>query len=310
MVWVGDLDGYVDIGEIDRANQLEAEQYALEADLDGLGDIRLFSNQTISSRKIHSRGVNPEQWRWMLHRAEKSLGQMDTQKEIEKAFLTATMSAVRRYAVARYAGFERLSYSDAITAVFPHGIRALLFSYMAGEHSLSNSYYRRKMQRTLHLAASTQNITAYDRAGIVRRGLHDLANDEANTNDCPKLDKSRMRNILSLLRLHFSNRECQVQSSVELREMHIRYEAARAAERQGFDTTQLVTGRKIQNWRLRSLRPLTFYFPYSVRHTLKRLMNQELSSGVSIDCKAATNELALIYCEIELMRTRGKERQG
>jgi hypothetical protein len=307
-VWVGDLDGYVNIDAISRANQLEAEEYAMEADLDGMGDISLFSNQTISSRKIHSRGVNPEQWRWMLHRAEKSLGQMDTHADIEKAFIKATMSGARRYAVARYAGFEGLSFSDAITAVYPHGIRALLFSYMAGEQSLSDRSYRKEIQRTLHLAASTPDLTAYDRAGLVRRYLHELAIDEAGRSAFLKLDKVRMRNTLSLLRLYFSNLECQVQSAAELLKIQLRYEAARAAEKQGFDTSQKITGKKVQNWRLRSLQPLTFYFPYSVRHALKRLIDQDPSSAGLMDHKSAVNELALSYCEIELMRLRGREK--
>lgn len=87
MIWVGDLDDYVNIDAISSWNQLDAKELALEADLDALGDISLFSNQAISSRKLYSRGVSPEQWRWMLHRAEKSLAQIDTHGNIEKAFL-------------------------------------------------------------------------------------------------------------------------------------------------------------------------------------------------------------------------------
>ena len=305
-IWVGDLDGYVNIDAISRANEQEAAEYALEVDLDDLGDITLFSNHTISSRKLYSRGVDPEQWRWMLHRAEKSLGQTDPQKNIEESFLKATMSVTRRYAVTRYASFERLSFSSAITAIFPHGIRALLFSYMAGEQSLSDISCRTDMQRTLHLAASTSNLTAYDQTGLVQRRLHELASRSSCTHAHLKLDKDRMRNILSLSRLYFANRECQVRSAAELHEIELRYESERAAEKQGFDTSQKLTGRKIQNWRLRSLRPLTFYFPFSARHSLKRLATQDVSGAGSIDRQTAANELALIYCEIELMRTNAK----
>ncbi|WP_289043863.1 hypothetical protein [uncultured Aliiroseovarius sp.] len=307
-IWVGDLDGYINIDAISRANELEAEQDALEADLDNLGDITLFSNQAISSRRLHSRGVNPEQWRWMLHRAEKSFGQMDTQEDIERAFLKATMSLSRRYAVARYAGFEGLSFSSAVTAIFPHGIRALLFSYMAGEQSLSDPSCRKEIQGTLHLAASTPNLTAYDQTGIVRRKLHKLAVDAAGKDAHLKLDREKMRSTLSLLRLYFANRECQVSSASELEKMYSRYESARAAEKQGFDTSQRLTGKRIENWRLRSLQPLTFFFPFSVRNSLKRLIDQEASSACSIDHETSVNELALTYCEIELMRERAKKR--
>lgn len=308
LIWVGDLDGYIDIDAISRDNELEAEQDALEADLDSLGDITLFANKAISSRTLHSRGVSPEQWRWMLHRAEKSFGELDTQEDIERVFLKATMSVARRYAVARYAGFEGLSFSSAITAIFPHGIRALLFSYMAGEQSLSDRSCRKEIQRTLHLATSTPNLTAYDQTGLVRRSLHKLAIDTEGTDAHLKLDKDRTRNILSLLRLHFSNLECQVQSASELQEMHLRYESARAAEKRGFDTSQKLTGKRISNWRLRSLQPLTFYFPFSVRHSLKRLLDPNELSERLMDRQAAVNELALTYSEIELMRRRAKNR--
>lgn len=308
MVWVGDLDGYVNIDAISRENEREAAEHALEVDLDDLGDIALFYNKTVSSRKIHSSGVSPKQWRWLLHRAERSLGELHTQEDIEAAFLKATMAAVRRYAVARYAKFERLSFSDAITAIFPHGIRALLFSYMAGEPSLSNPSCRKEIQRTLHLASATPNLTAYDRAGLVRLSLHSLAIDEAGSNVNSKLDKGSMRRVLSLLRLYFANQECKVQSVAEFVEIQVRYEAARAAEKRGFDTSQNITGRRIKNWRLRSLHPITFYFPYSARHSLKRMADQEKSADRSMDRQSAANELALTYSEIELMRARAKNR--
>lgn len=308
MVWVGDLDEYVNIDAISRANEREAVEHALEVDLDNLGDIALFYNKTISSRKLHSSGVSPEQWRWMLHRAERSLGELHTQDEIEAAFLKATMAAVRRYAVARYAKFERLSFSDAITAIFPHGIRALLFSFMAGEPSLSDPSCRKEIQQTLYLASTTPNLTAYDRAGLVRLSLHSLAIDEAGSNVYSELDKGSMRRVLSLLRLYFANQECKVQSVAEFREIQIRYEAARAAEERGFDTSQNITGRRIKNWRLKSLHPMTFYFPYSTRHSLKRMIDQDKLDDRSLDRQSAANELALIYSEIELMRANAKNR--
>lgn len=216
------------------------------------------------------------------------------------------MSGVRRYAVARYASFEGLAFSDAITAIYPHGIRALLFSFMAREQSLSNRSYRQEIQRTLYHASSSPNLTAYDRTGLVRCRLHELAINKSGQDAHLKLNKICMRNILSLLRLYFSNIECQAQSAVEMREILIRYEAARAAEKRGFDTGQKITGEKIQNWRLRSLQPLVFYFPYSARHALRRLISHDTLGAHPINYNMATNELALMYCEIELMRLSKK----
>lgn len=308
MIWVGDLDGYINIDAINRENDLEKKKHALNAELNALGDVSLFSNNSISYLELHSCGVNLEQWRWTLHRAEKSLGQMDTDEQIEKAFLKATMSAVRRYAVARYAAFEGLSFESAITAIFPHGVRALLFSYIAGEPLLSDTSCRKEIQLALHLAASTKNITAYDRVGLVRRRIHELAINHAGSEAHLKLDKNRMRNILSLLRLYYTNLECQVQTVAELLEIQLRYEAARTAEKRGLYTSPIITGKKIKNWRLRFLQPLTFYFPYSARHALKRLTDQPPSRTGPMDKKTAANELALIYCGIELMRKHRNKR--
>jgi hypothetical protein len=307
--WVGDLDGYVTI--MDPTPHEDKDDLwirGLEAELAGLGDVSLFSNKTISSFTLRAHGVDSAQWRWKIHRAETALGHLDTHEDIESAFLKATMSLVRRYAVARYATFEDISFSSAITAIFPHGIRALLFSYMAGQPSLSESSCRKEIQQTLNHATSMRNLTAYDRAGVVRDCLYKLAITKEGKDGGLKLDKSQTRTILSLLRLYFSILECQVRSVAELREIHLRYEAARAAEKQGFDTSRKVTGKKIQNWRLRSLQPLTFYFPYSVRDSLKRLIDQDTSGERLIDHKSAVNELALIYCEIERMWARGKEK--
>jgi len=308
LVWVSDLDEYINIDAISRNNEHEAEEEALEAELERLGDIALFSRKSISSRTIYSRGVGPEQWRWMKHRAETSLSQDNTPAEVEADFLNAIMTLARRYAVARYARLEDLSFSSAITATFPHGIRALLYQFMTGEQSLSDISCRNTIQKTLHYAASSSKLTAYDQVGLVQRSLHELAIDVGGANADQRLNKDGMRRILSLLRLHFSVRECQVQSVSELQEMNLRYKQARIATEGALDAERRVTGSKIRNWRMRSLHPLTFYFPYCVRNSLSRLISQVAECDISPEPNIATNELALIYCGIELMKRSAKEK--
>lgn len=309
LIWVGDLNGYIDIDAISAENEREERDLwesvlwtQKEADLEGLGNIVLFAEKSISSLRLYEKGVEPEQWRWALHHAQTSLGQSQSCAEVEAAFLKTTMSWARRYAVARYARFEGVAFSSATTAMFPHGIRALLFSYMAGEPALSDQSCRMEIQRSLRVATSTPDLIPYDKVALVRRCIHQLAIDSAGRNGHLQLDKNRMRNLLSLLRLHFSNLESQVQSAKELRSIYSRYSSARKAERFGPETKKILTGKKIQNWRMRSLHPLTFYFPFSARNSLDRLISHVASDTIKVTRTLAANELALTYCGIELMR--------
>lgn len=327
-IWIGDLDRYIDIDAISYANELDEEQDALGQPLDiddisysnGLeekqdvlyqpldenGNILLFAGQAITERELMVRGVTPRQWRWAQHEAETSILKAKTTGEIETAFLKAVITSGRRYAVARYARLERLSYASAVTATFPYGIRALLYQYMAGEPSLADISQRKAIQRALHQAASISGITAYERTALVRDCLHEQARAAAGSGGHLQLNKDGVGNILSLCRLHFSIFECHVQSTSKLDELFRLYDLARAttAKQRGQDYT--ITGKYIRNWKLQHLHPLIFFYPYCIRNSLARLTFQNARATTSFDHITAVNELALVLCGINLMCTEAK----
>ncbi len=307
-IWVSDLDGYIDIDAINSENEREAEQERLDVELDQLGDIALFSGKSVSSRVIYSRGVTPEQWRWTRHRAEASLSQAQTSAEIETAFLKAILSLGRRYAVARFARQEALSFSSAITATFPHGIRALLYQFMAGEKLLSDNSCRNSIQRTLHHAASSSDRIAYEKTGLVQQTLHVLAIDAGGANAAQQLEKKRMRQILALLRLHFSVNESRVRTVSELNSMNARYEQMRIGTEEETSKDIIISGKKIRNWKMRFLHPLLFYYPYGIRNSLNRLILHTTESDSSLTPIVATNELCLADCGMQLMNIAAKEK--
>lgn len=307
-VWVGDLDGYVDIAAISREYEREQRQDALDKELDRIGDIALFAGKSVSSRTLFSRGVNPENWRWAQHVAETFLGHAETKAEIEAAFLKAVIAIGRRHAVARYAHLENLSYSSAITATFPHGIRALLNQYMAGEPTLADPYRRKVVPRIFHSAISAPGLTAYDRAGLVRQSLHQHAIATEGPKGHLRLDRDGMRDMLSLCRLHFTVHECHVRSISEFQALNRRYELARTATARECDQGQAMNGEFIRNWRMRHLHPLTFFFPYSIRNSLSRAVLHATVSRTPPDRTTAVNELALARCGLALMRQKAKGR--
>lgn len=310
LVWVGDLDGYINIDEISREYEDEQKQYLLDADLDTIGDITLFARKAITSRTLMSRGVDPDTWRWTLHGAETSLGNAETAAEVEAAFLKAIIASGRRYAIARYAHLENLSYSSAITATFPHGIRALLYKYMVGEPPLADHSQRKAIQGPFHRAVSASDLTAYDRAGLVRQCLYDLAIAATGPEGHLRLDRNGTREILSLCRLHFLALECHVQSISELQKLNHRYELARTATGQEFSEGQVLTGKYIRNWRMRHMHPLTFFFPYAIRYALSRAIRQATEAKMPSDRPTAVNELALARCGINLMHATAKQNRS
>lgn len=306
-VWVGDLDGYIDIGAISASNSLEDQEEEIEEALIEIGEIALFAGKTVSSRALYSRGVNSDKWRWAQHSAQKSLGQAQTRSEIEAAFLKAIIDYGRRYAIARYATFEGLSYSSAITATFPHGIRALLYKYMVSEPLLADRTQRIEIQKTLQHARSAPDLTAYERAGEIRKGLHYLAIAAGGPEGHLCLDRDGMREMLSLCRLHFLALECRARSVSELQKMKFRYELAHIEASRECDKGQVLSGKYIQNWKMRHQHPLFFFFPYCIRNALARATFQDIEGTTPFDRKTAVNELALTICGIELMQTKAKK---
>jgi hypothetical protein len=304
-IWVGDLNGYINVDFSDEYEH-ELKELALEREMDEIGDISLFAGKAISSRVLLSRGVSPDRWRWAQHHAEKSLADAKCKIELELRFVENVNAMGRRYAVARYARFEGLSYSTALTATFRHGLRALLYQYIAREPLLGDSKQRPVIQKSLSHAIAADGLTAYDRAGKIRQTLHDIAilNHGPEGHLC--LDKDGVKEILSLCRLHFSVLECDVHSLLMLQELDRLYGRARIEAGNGSDQGQAITGKYIRNWKMRHLHPLTFFFPYSLRNAVARGILQISEDPGSFDRCRIVNELALAHCGMGIMRENAK----
>jgi hypothetical protein len=142
MIWVSDLDDYIDVDAINRANQEEAEQDQLDHELEEIGDLQLLPGRRTSARQLNWKGVSPSDWRHAVHKAEMTIGTESfggfgqtgiCAKSPESRFVRLMFDLGRSYAVARYARWERLDYPSAVTATLPHGMRALINQFLSFE---------------------------------------------------------------------------------------------------------------------------------------------------------------------------------
>lgn len=307
-VWVGDLDGYINIDAISAANEREAEQAALELEIDDIGELRLLAGKSTSARQLKYKDITPCDWRHAVHQAEMAIGSEPTtnlshspqgRDRAQKHFIRAMLKLGHSYAVARYAQWERLDYPSAITATLPYGIRALINQFLAAE-AIPRSPGRDELIRCVLTDDQANAMTAYRRAGMLQAALHDIADETAGHPGGEALDRERTRAILALARLHFSARELRLSSVTELAELA----AAYTADRESLGAKRQIptsNSRYIRNWRLRFIRSLLDFYPYSIRHGLDRAARSDQFDRVAI-----VNELALAHCGILRMRRSGR----
>lgn len=309
-VWVGDLDGYINIAAIDEANKSEAEERELERELDEIGDIVLFAGKATTAKKLNEKGVSPSEWRHAVHQARTAIGpQLEValgtnpsgQDNAEGRFFKATLDLGRSYAIARYAHWEHLDYPSAITATLPLGIRALVNQFMAAE-GISRSAEIDDRIRSALSAGGIGSMSAYRHTGMLQATLHKIADDAPGHQGAQALNRVRTRVILSLVRLYFSDRELRLSSKQELSRLISTYEVDRNVL--GLSKDRITSnGKTINGWRLRHLHSLLHFYPYSIRQSVSRaLSSSELTQA------AAVNELALAHCAVLMMRRAGRSR--
>ncbi len=326
MIWVSDLDDYIDVDAINRANQSEAEQDQLDHELEEIGDLQLLAGKKTSARQLNLRGVSPSDWRHAVHKAQMTigtetlggLGQAGARWEsLESRFVRSMLDLGRSYAVARYARWEHLDYPSAVTATLPLGIRALINQFLSFE-GISRSPEVDDQITSAFSEAEGAGMTAYRRTGLVQAALHRIADWTPGHSGGAALDRDRTRTLLALARLHFAIVELRVSSLQELRDLLATYAAERASARS--DQSRLTSnGRTIRAWRLRHVRPLLDLYPYAVRHGLARAVaslptntrTEESAflsgAGGAFDRKAIVNELALAQCGILRMRKASRD---
>ncbi|UTH47596.1 hypothetical protein KBW81_12860 [Loktanella salsilacus] len=295
----------MDIDAIERENDREFNNLETQFELDRAADIKLLNCQAISASSLAVAGIPLNEWRLGIHNAELKLSICRDIREVERVYVKDLLDLGRRYAVSRYSKREGLLFSSALTATFPHGIKALLYQFLDNiffSNKLSN---RRKVQVALEQASAADDLPAYYKVGIVRAAIYDIANESLGSLGCLSLDKHLMRSILSLVRLYFSICEVNIQTINELDHVGGLYESARAKVISESSNIQPISGRFIKNWELRHLHPLTYYYPISIRNSLTRA-SIENGASTGADRSIILNEMALVRCELDVMRRVSK----
>jgi hypothetical protein len=305
-IWVGDLDGYINIDEIDRANEEAREARHLQAELDEIGGIPLLAGKGISAHVLDAKGITPSDWRWATHQAEHSLHDHQRWVDLERSLVKGLLSLGKPYALSRYSRWERIAYASALTATLPLGFKALLEQYLIGESIAFGPKHKEWIRSAVGMAEKTTDITAYERTGMIQSAIHQVAYDARGPSGPTNLSREGTRMILSLARLHFSMLEMNVRSLPEIQSLDNMYEAARSNVRSSADEHQLVVGRCVRNWQLRHLHPLTHLFPYAIRHAIARGIQHHAVVSENPDRAVAVNELALAHCGILRMRQTAK----
>lgn len=310
-VWVSDLDDYISVDQlpddddIDPVDDEVFRKYKTKSKRPD--DICLFAGESISLRSLPFRGILPNEWRLAKHEAENALRSGRLSLDLERMVMKYLLSLGRRYAVSRYAKWEGHNYYTALTATFPHGFRALLDQFLKTEPAIDEVNHRRKIQSSVLIANASTELTAYHRTAIVQTAIHQSVYES----HCPTgnflLDKDRMRNILSLTRLHYCVRELEAHSFAELNKLEgLYYDNRLAVQRSGANRSSVVPLQKVRNWELRHLHPLTYLYPYSIRNVISRAKKHFTPMIEHPTHVIAVNELAMARCEINLMRENAK----
>jgi len=306
-IWVGDLDGYVDLDAIEAANRAEDAALYLDLELTKLGDLQLLAGKAISARVLDGAGVSPSNWRFAVHQAERTLTESQVWPELQRSFIKELLSLGRLYAVSRYSKWEKVSYSCAITATFPHGLKALVSQFLTAQGISGNASIRDDIRSSLERAGKAVGLTAYQRTSTLQSAIYRAADRAPAHAGHQSLSREGMRTMLSLTRLHFSIAELNVSSLDEIERLFDMYKMARR-DAENWDRAGVGIGRHIPNWQLRHLHPLTDLYPYSVRHALKRASLHVGTDAAIPDRSTILNELALARCGIERMRKAGRVR--
>ncbi len=312
-VWVGELDDYIDVDEINRWNEQEAVENALRDDLDSIGDLPLLDGRKTNASALNSKGIKPNEWRWAVHEAEKSFSGPEKLRDLEGSLIQGLLAVGRPYAVGRYARWERLTLASARTAVLPFGHLALIDQHLARLDPTGAPDARRAVRAAIKKAEAAEGLVAYERTAIIRMAILNVFDIES----IETIDRERLRTLLSLTRLRFSATEANIRSFDQLRALDDFYAAARRKSATTAPNAP-ADSQSIQNWNLRFMHPLTFLMPIAIRAALDR-GSRHLTPRWSMSIKGspqpnrierlqAVNELALAKCATILIRRTARQR--
>jgi len=308
-IWVGDLDDYISVGRDDWDDQHSwAKEGWDQDDLAAIGNLALLDGRRTSASALSAKGVTSDEWRWAVLEAEKSLSCREELLDLEGALIHGLLAIGRPYAIGRHAKWERLTLASARTAVLPFGHLALLDQQLSNFDPAGAADARRAVRTAIKKVEAAEGLVAYERTALVRTAIL----NSVEIQRAGKIDRERMRLLLSLTRLRFMVTEANVRSFAELRALDGLYEVARRRATTA-EPVAPAGSRPIRNWTSRHLHPLTFLMPIAVRAALDRGSRHMLHDCAMpvmhngpprrrIEQTQAVNELALARCATILIR--------
>lgn len=308
-VWVSDLDSHISINHQDEYSDDEA---SIQDEFNSVGEIKLLNKKSISARDLLKKSISPSDWHHAVHKSRLIIGYDDLDFEgkinqhLLNDFLKGMLALGRRYAITRYAKSEHLDYATALTATYVHGIRALVNQFLSSEQIRRTT----DVEAIVRIALDpdpTSRMTAYQKTGLMQLALHRIADEAPGHPGSEKLDRYRMRDLLSLTRLYFSSVELRDISLDHLRSIHETYSISRTFEKNECREHAPINGSHIRAWRLRHIRSLVYFYPYAIRFGLDRALAHNFNH---VEVKTLVNELALAHCGVVRMRVAAKDKNA
>ena len=257
-------------------------------DLDD-GNGSLAKGPTKNSKELGG-GVSAER----LKSGAKLIASLDSVKQIKRRLTHKLVRENTDYAIGRYLRTEGVPavYWDVVNSqdCIETLIRGIFYKVCRMSSSMAlNSEIAELCDQ---LKKNTALATAYDRVGLIQRFVHSKVDNHFGEGAHSRLSVKHMRNLLSVARLHLNLHD--INSIDEQYFLHMDRLSMAIANLEYFlpKETALPAGKLFfPKWRVRHLRPLTYFYEESIRKKLTEL--EALRGGLSL--KRFADEALKIY---------------
>lgn len=212
--------------------------------------------------------------------ALKLVGGLPRNHDIKLALLRKIHLDSLDVAIVRYMAREALPAYYAVLLKSPHCIERLIeglfvkVCHIAPTPDLSNDIF----QLSSALRSNPLRQTAYERVGHMQRFIHDTIDRQFGNGAALVLPVAPVKNALAAARLHLSIADANRSADYieQLDAASVRAMTAEYAEPQYFVAPQGKRAR--ERWRVRHLRPLSYYFSQDHRNLLMslRILDEQL----------------------------------
>lgn len=307
-IYIRELDTHFSLTEDDGEN--EQRQQSMDRWCHLFQDIELMNDYPMPPFELQWMfGLEPEDWQWALYRAHKELSRGDDSwAQLEPQLVKALLSEGRAYAIRRYARKEGLPAAAAMAAALPYGMTALLYRFFAEEGLPLTPQNRQALrdafehENVFEQGTDAPHLLAYDRTALVQAAIHDSAADVWGAVGPQRLNRQRVRKILSLTRLHFAIAESKRKSFPAIENLEQAYAARRRRSATAPPKRMRPGARFIPNWQSRHLWPMTYYYPVGIRQAFERASRFLKQTEHGFSRAVAVNELALAYATLTAAR--------